>query len=242
MGDAMLVKYEAAGGIALLTLDNPPANTYSYDLNRRLDEAILRARMDEEVHVIVLRGAGERFFCAGADIGMLEKATPPFKYSFCLHANETLLRLENTPKLVIAALNGHAVGGGLEVAMAADLRIGWRSTAPGAKPALVGLPEVTLGVLPGPGGTQRLARLVGKSRAIELIASGRNLDMAEAERLGIVNRVIEAASVDEFMAGVTEAARGVCPPHPASMAVGHLKRAGPSGSGAPPEAGPAPRA
>ncbi len=237
MGDATLVRYEAAEGIAVLTLDSPPANTYSYDLNRRLDDAILRARMDDAVHVIVLRGAGDRFFCAGADIAMLEKAAPTFKYAFCLHANETLLRLENTPKLVIAALNGHAVGGGLEVAMAADIRIGWRNVAAGAKPALVGLPEVTLGVLPGTGGTQRLARLVGKSRAIELMTSGRNLDMAEAERLGIVNRVIEAATVDEFMAAVMEAARGYCPPARASMAVGHIKRAVQSGAEVPLEAG-----
>jgi len=237
MNDAALVRYEASEGIALLTLDSPPANTYSYDLNRRLDEAILRARMDDGVHVIVIRGAGDRFFCAGADIAMLQGAEPSFKYAFCLHANETLLRLENTPKLVIAALNGHTVGGGLEVAMAADLRYGWRNTAADAKPAMVGLPEVTLGVLPGTGGTQRLARLVGKSRAIELMISGRNFDMAEAERLGIVNRVIEAPTADAFMAAVMEAARGFCPPGRASMAVGHIKRAVQSGAEVPLEAG-----
>jgi enoyl-CoA hydratase len=231
------VGYAASEGVAVLTLDNPPANTYSYEFNRSLDEAVLRARMDDDVHVIVIRGAGDRFFCAGADIAMLEKAAPSFKYSFCLHANETLLRLENTPKLVIAALNGHAVGGGLEIAMAADLRWGWRSTAKDAKPASVGLPEVTLGVLPGTGGTQRLARLVGKSRAIELMASGRNFDMAEAERLGVVNRVIEAATVDAFMAAVLEGARGFCPPGRASMAVGHIKRAVQSGAEVPLEAG-----
>jgi enoyl-CoA hydratase len=223
--------------VAVLTLDHPPANTYSYEMNRALDESILRARMDDGVHVLVIRGAGDRFFCAGADIAMLERAAPSFKYSFCLHANETLLRLENTPKLVIAALNGHAVGGGLEVAMAADLRIGWRSTAPGAKGALVGLPEVTLGVLPGTGGTQRLARLVGKSRAIDLMTSGRNLDVAEAERLGIVNRVIEAATVGEFMDRVMETARGYVPPDRASLAVGHIKRAVQSGAEVPLESG-----
>jgi enoyl-CoA hydratase/carnithine racemase len=237
MNDAMLVRYEASEGIALLTLDSPPANTYSYDLNRRLDEAILRARMDDAVHVIVIRGAGDRFFCAGADIAMLQGAEPSFKYFFCLHANETLLRLENTPKLVIAALNGHTVGGGLEVAMAADMRFGWRNTTPGAKPAMVGLPEVTLGVLPGTGGTQRLARLVGKSKAIEMMVSGRNMDMAEAERMGVVNRVIEAPTADAFMAAVMEAARGFCPPGRASMAVGHIKRAVQSGAEVPLESG-----
>src|SRR5262245_49333598 len=110
-----LVRYESAGGIAILELNAPPANTYSYEMNRELDEAILRARFDDAVHVIVLRGSGEKFFCAGADIGMLTKVTPTYKYYFCLHANETLCRLEQTPKLVIAALNGHTVGGGLEV-------------------------------------------------------------------------------------------------------------------------------
>ena len=117
------VPYEVVGGVAVLTLDEPPANTYSYEMMRELDAAILDARMDDSVHVIVLTGAGEKFFCAGATIGMLREATPDFKYYFCLHANETMNRLEQTPKLVIAALNGHTVGGGLEMAMAADLRI-----------------------------------------------------------------------------------------------------------------------
>ena len=237
MGDGTLVRFEASEGVAVVTLDRPPANAYSYDLNRSLDEAILRARMDDAVHAIVLRGAGDRFFCAGADIAMLEKAQPSFKYSFCLHANETLLRLEHTPKIVLAALNGHAVGGGLEVAMAADLRYGWRNTAVGAKPAMVGLPEVTLGVLPGTGGTQRLARLVGKAKAIEIMTSGRNFDMAEAERLGIVTRVLEADSVDGFMAQVMEIARGFCPPGRASKAVGLIKRAVQTGAALPLEAG-----
>src|SRR5262245_20195338 len=112
-----------ADGVQAIELNDPPANTYSYEMMRELDEAILAARMDPDVRVIVLRGAGEKFFCAGANIGMLKDADPDFKYYFCLHANETLVRLEQTPKLVVAALNGHAVGGGLEVALAADIRI-----------------------------------------------------------------------------------------------------------------------
>src|ERR1044072_5264278 len=108
-----LVRYEAEEGVAVLTLDDPPANTYTYEMMRQLDEAILRARMDDSVHVIVITGAGEKFFCAGANIAMLTEMTPTFKYYFCLHANETLSRLEQTPKLVVAAINGHCVGGGV---------------------------------------------------------------------------------------------------------------------------------
>src|ERR671925_2268521 len=161
-----LVEYRVEDGLASIELDHPPANTYSYDMMRELDEAILTARLDEAVHVLVLRGKGEKFFSAGADITMLAGANPRFKYYFCLHANETLMRLEQTPKLVIAALNGHTVGGGLEIAMACDIRIARRDAG------RIGLPEVNLGVLPGTGGTQRLARLVGKSKAIEVMAAG----------------------------------------------------------------------
>src|SRR5213594_4641476 len=170
MTERKLIEYTSSEGVAVLTLNDPPANTYSYEMMQQLDARILEARMDESVQVIVITGSGEKFFCAGANIQMLSDVTPEFKYYFCLHANETLSRLEQTPKLVIAALNGHCVGGGLEVAMAGDLRIA-RANA-----GKVGLPEVALGVLPGTGGTQRLARLVGKSNAIELMATGELFD------------------------------------------------------------------
>jgi enoyl-CoA hydratase len=219
-----LVSYEVSDGIAVLTLTDPPANTYSYDMMRRLDALVLEARMDDAVHVVVLRGAGEKFFCAGADIRMLASAAPRFKYYFCLHANETLSRLEQTPKLVIAALNGHCVGGGLEVAMAADLR--WARKGAGK----VGLPEVNLGVLPGTGGTQRLTRLVGKARAIELMATGRLFDFEEAAALGLVGSVIDAPDADAFLARVKEKAREFVPPGRASKAVGAIKRAVQTGS------------
>ena len=219
-----LATYEAEGGIATLTLTAPPANTYSYEMMRALDEAVLRARMDDAVHVIVLRGAGEKFFCAGADIKMLASVTPRFKYYFCLHANETLARLEQTPKLVIAALNGHCVGGGLEVALAADIRLARKGAGK------VGLPEVSLGVLPGTGGTQRLLRLVGKARALELMASGRLFEFDEAKALGIVNDVVEADGVDGFMAEVRRRALEYVPPGRASKAVGLIKRAVHSGA------------
>src|SRR3982074_3008001 len=162
----MLVEYEVKEGVAWIRLSDPPANTYTHAMMRQLDDAILRARFDNGVHVLVITGAGEKFFCAGANLQSLQEVAPTFKSQFCLPANETLPRLEQTPKLVIAAINGHCVGGGLEIALACDLRI--------AKPnaGKIGLPEVSLGVLPGTGGTQRLARALGRSKAIELMVEG----------------------------------------------------------------------
>lgn len=206
--------------MATLTLADPPANTYSYAMMQALDAAILKARMDDAVHVIVVTGAGEKFFCAGADIQMLNEVTPSFKYYFCLHANETLNRLEQTPKLVIAALNGHTVGGGLEVALAADLRIAKKD---GGK---IGLPEVALGVLPGTGGTQRLARLLGKAKALELMIKGTTFGFDEAKALGLVNEVLPA---EGFPAAVQAYAQEFVPPKRAAKAVGGIKRAVQSG-------------
>ena len=210
-----LINYRAETGVAVIELNDPPANTYSYEMNRQLDDAILAARMDNDVHVMVLTGAGDKFFCAGANIQMLAKVDPTYKYYFCLHANETLLRLENTPKLVIAALNGHCVGGGLEVALAADLRIARKDAGK------IGLPEVTLGVLPGTGGTQRLSRILGKSKAIELMVTGKTFSFEQAKDYGLVNEIFER---ENFMEQVMTYARQFCPPNKASKAVGRIKR------------------
>jgi enoyl-CoA hydratase/carnithine racemase len=211
-----LIETQIEDGLMILTLNDPPANTYSYDMMRALDAAILEARMDERVHVIVLTGAGDKFFCAGADIEMLKRVTPTFKYYFCLHANETLGRLEQTPKLVIAALNGHTVGGGMEVALAADIRIAKRGSAK------LGLPEVNLGVLPGTGGTQRLVRLLGRARALELMISGRTVSPEGALELGLVHQLLDA---DGFFDAVKAYARQFVPPGRAAKAVGAIKRA-----------------
>ena len=213
-----LVRYEARGGVALLTLDDPPANTYTYEMMQQLDRAVLRARMDEGVHVVVITGGGEKFFSAGANIKMLSEVTPTFKYFFCLHANETLSRLEQTPKLVIAAVGGHCVGGGLEIALAADIRIARKGAGK------MGLPEVTLGVLPGTGGTQRLARTVGKSRAIELMATGELFDFERALELGLVNRLFEADTAASFLEQALTYARQFVAPDAAALAVGRIKR------------------
>ncbi len=211
-----LIDYEVQDGIGIITMVDPPANTYTHEMMRELDGAILEARFDESVYVIMLRGAGEKFFSAGANIAMLQKADPYFKYYFCLHANETLNRLEQTPKLVIGALNGHTVGGGLEIALACDMRVAKKE---GGK---IGLPEVTLGVLPGTGGTQRLGRMLGRSKAIELMVTGRTFDFEEALELGIINHILEG---EDFMAEAMEYARQFVPPRGAAKAVGRIKRA-----------------
>ena len=220
------IRVDVRDGVCVIELNDPPANTYSYEMMQEIDVAVLAARMDSGVHVIVFRGAGDKFFCAGANIGMLKDADPDFKYYFCLHANETLTRLEQTPKLVIGALNGHTVGGGLEVALAADIRTAKKDAGK------IGLPEFALGVLPGTGGTQRLARLVGKARAIELMATGRLLSMDEAKTLGIVTEVWGEAELQgrSFHDAVLDYARQFTPPNKASRAVGRMKRAVQSGA------------
>ncbi|HYK53064.1 MAG TPA: enoyl-CoA hydratase/isomerase family protein [Candidatus Eremiobacteraceae bacterium] len=227
IAEKTLVKYDKQGAIAVVTLDDPPANTYTHEMMRQLDDAILKARFDKEVQVIVLTGAGEKFFCAGANIGMLQTVDPTFKYYFCLHANETLTRLEQTPKLVIAALNGHTVGGGLEIAMACDIRLARRNAGK------IGLPEVALGVLPGTGGTQRLARLVGKAKAIELMVTGRTFSFEEAQEYGMVTDIYDVKSGDEFMSEVMTYAKQFTTPNKAAKAVGNIKRAVQSGAEVP---------
>ncbi len=218
-----LVNYMTEKGVAVLTLNDPPVNAYSYEMLKELDGYILEARFDNDVHVVVLTGHGEKFFCAGANINMLREADSTFKYYFCLHANETLSRLEQTPKLVIAALNGHAVGGGLEVALACDMRIAR------AGDYQIGLPEIALGVLPGTGGTQRLARLLGKSRAIEMMVEGAKVNVSRAHDVGLVNKVWAADSSDEFLRKVIDYGHNFCPPNGAAMAAGRIKRAVQSG-------------
>src|SRR6516165_5074502 len=215
------INTQIAEGVCVIELNDLPANTYSYEMMLEIDAAVLAARMDPAVHVIVVRGAGEKFFCAGANIGMLKDADPDFKYYFCLHANETLSRLEQTPKLVIAALNGHTVGGGLEIAMACDIRIAKKE---GGK---IGLPEVNLGVLPGTGGTQRISRIIGRARAIELMATGRTFSFEEALEFGLIHYIYERES---FWDDVVAYARQFCPPNKASRAVGRIKRAVVTGS------------
>jgi enoyl-CoA hydratase len=221
VGKRELVKCRLEDGLAIFELDDPPANTYTYEMMQQLDAAILQARMEENVHVIVIRGAGDKFFCAGASIPMLTKADPTFKYYFCLHANETLCRLEQTPKLVIAALNGHTVGGGLEIALACDIRIAKKEGGQ------IGLPEVNLGVLPGTGGTQRFSRAVGRAKALELMARGQTFSFEEALNMGLIQYIYNR---ETFWADLMAYAKQFCPPNKAAGAVGRIKRAVVTGS------------
>lgn len=225
-----LVRYEVRDGVAYLTLDDPPHNTYTHEMMRDIDDAVLKARFDPEVYVLVLVGNGEKFFCAGANINMLKASDPYFKYNFCLHANETLNRLEHTPKLVIAALNGHTVGGGLEIAMAADIRIARRGAGK------CGLPEINLGVLPGTGGTQRFSRMVGKSKAIELMVTAELFSFEQAQEYGLVNVILDGSDA-EFRDAVHKYATQFCPPNKAAKAAGHIKRSVQSGWEVPFESG-----
>jgi enoyl-CoA hydratase len=214
-----LVTYATEKGVALLTLTDPPVNAYTHEMFKELDACILEARFDDDVHVVIVTGHGDKYFCAGENVHMLREADESFKYYFCLHANETLLRLENTPKLVLAAINGHCVGGGFELALACDLRVAR------AGPYQIGLPEVGLGIMPGLGGTQRLTRLVGKGRAMELMVGGHNLHVESAHGLGLLHKTWATETHDDFMRQVVSYAHEFCPPARSALAVGQIKRA-----------------
>jgi enoyl-CoA hydratase/carnithine racemase len=214
-----LVDYETDRGVALITLNDPPVHCYTHEMLTELDGLITEARFDDDVRVLVITGHGENYFCAGANINMLREVDPGFRYNFFLYTSETMSRLEHTPKLVIAALNGHAVGGGFEIALACDIRIA-RADA-----GTVGLPEINLGILPGGGGTQRLARMVGKGCAMQLVLEGEKLSFDRAASLGLINHVWSTSSHAQFMEQVLGYAHGFCSPHKAPLAVAKAKRA-----------------
>lgn len=205
-----------------LAEDGMGPNTYTHGMMCDLDSAIVRARFDDDVAVILLTGHGEKFFSAGASIQMLNSVTPGFKYNFCLHANETLSRLEQTSKLVIAALNGHAVGGGLEIAMAADIRIARKNAGK------MGLPEINLGVLAGTGGTARLSRLIGKSKSLELMVTGQLISFEDGIEMGLINHIFEG-NAEEFRRDVLDWTNQFTLPNKAVKAVGNIKRSVQSG-------------
>ncbi len=164
-------------------------NALNRETVEEIGAAVARAVVDPSVRVLVVRGAGDKAFVAGADIQEMSAMTAAEAQAFSRSLQEMLDRLERSPKPVIAAINGFALGGGCELAMACHLRIA-------AEPARLGQPEVTLGIIPGAGGTQRLPRLVGRGRALEMILGGEAISAAEALRIGLVNRVVPLADLD----------------------------------------------
>jgi enoyl-CoA hydratase len=169
--------------VGWIEIGKPKANTYDLAMMHELHDAIEELRFDDNARAIVLGSTVPGFFSAGADIEMLKGSQPDFKAMFCLFCQETLDKFAKTPKVVIAALNGHTVGGGLEIALACDLRMMAKDSG------MIGLPEVTLGVLPGTGGTQRLPRLIGTSRALDMMITGKRISPDEALQIGLVNYV-----------------------------------------------------
>jgi len=199
--------------VGYIEIGKPKANTYDLAMMRELDEAIEEFRFDDNARVVVLTSALPGFFSAGADIEMLKGSQPDFKAMFCLHCQETLDKFASTPKIVIAAINGHCVGGGLEIALATDLRMMAKDSGK------IGLPEVTLGVLPGTGGTQRLPRLIGAARALDMMITGKLLTPDEALEYGLVNYVFPKETFATDVQGYASALA-----HGPSRAVSLIKR------------------
>jgi enoyl-CoA hydratase len=194
------VKTENDNGILVVTIDRPKVlNALNAQTMEEIDGVFKAARKDDAVKAVIVTGGGEKAFVAGADITELAQKTPITGKETSEHGQEILSRIERFPKPVIAAINGFALGGGCELALACHIRIA-------SETAQIGLPEVTLGIIPGYGGTQRMARLLGKGKALELICTGDRIDAAEAERIGLVNKVVPA---DQLMPTAETMARKI---------------------------------
>lgn len=216
----MAVRLEKQDAIGHIVLDRPPANSYDRAFMEELDAAIEAARTDDAIKAIVVRSASEKFFSAGADVSVFAKSDFDTQNAFVVCANEAMGKFESTPKVVIAAINGHCLGGGFEIALCCDFRIAAEGTYK------IGLPEVSLGLLPGTGGTQRLPRLVGKQKALELMLTGRTLTPGEAKDAGLVDEVVPAA---ELQTRAVERARSYA--EGPSYAKGQIKLAAVQGLG-----------
>jgi enoyl-CoA hydratase/carnithine racemase len=210
----MAVSFSADGGIGTITLDKPPANSYDLDYVRELGDAVGAAAGDDAVKVVILRSASEKFFCAGADVKAFRAGPHERNMEMIQTSHRTLASMAAIPKIFVAEIAGHALGGGLELALACDLRF----AAEGEY--RLGTPEATLGLLPGNGGTQRLPRLIGWSRALDLMITGRTVTPSEALELGLVDALFPADRLhDETLAYARKLAGG------ATKAIGNVKLA-----------------
>ena len=220
----MSVRLEKEGGIGIIVLDRPPANSYDYEFLRSFAAAIDDARVDLSIKsAVVVTSASEKFFSAGADVGAFAAGTPRSRFMTALMAHEAFRKMENTPLVFIAAIAGHCLGGGLELALACDLRF----AAEGSYQ--IGLPEVNLGLFPGSGGTQRLPRLVGLSKGMDLIANATTMGPSDAKDIGIVDKLFaDAASCRD--GAIEYASKLAAGP---GVAIGHAKLAITQGYGAP---------
>jgi enoyl-CoA hydratase/carnithine racemase len=219
----MAVRLEKEGAVGVILLDRPPANSYDYDFLRELGSAIDDARVDEQVRAVVVASASDRFFSAGADLKAFAAGSTRRRAMTALLGDEVFRKMESTPLLFVAAIAGHALGGGLELAMACDLRFAAQGSY------RLGLTETNLGLFPGTGGTQRLPRLVGLSRGIDLIANGTTFGPDEAREYGVVDRVFPDAEtcLAEAKAYARKVAEGP------SEAIGRAKVAIQMGYGSP---------
>ena len=219
----MAVRLEKEGSVGVIVLERPPANSYDYEFLREFGAAIDDARVDDSVRALVVTSASEKFFCAGADLKAFAVGSPRRRAMTALLGHEVFRKLENTPLIVIAAIAGHALGGGLELALACDLRF---AAEGGYK---LGLTEANLGLFPGTGGTQRLPRIVGLSRGIDLIVQGTTFGPAQAKEYGLVDQIFPDATA--LRTGALEyAARLAGGP---SEAIGRAKVVATAGYGAP---------
>jgi enoyl-CoA hydratase/carnithine racemase len=219
----MSVRLEKDGGVGVIVLDRPPVNAYDYGLLREFAGIIDDIRADEDIHAVVVTSSSEKFFSTGADVGGFARGTTRSRVMTATLAHETFRKMENTPFVFVAAIAGHCLGGGLELALACDLRF----AAEGSYQ--IGLPEVNLGLFPGSGGTQRLPRLVGLSRGMEMILEARTMTPAQAKEAGLVDRLFPDAAACR-QGAIDYAAKIAAGP---SVALGHAKLAITQGYGAP---------
>lgn len=186
-----VISLEIKNRVGYVIINRPKANCYEINFHKQLISRIDQANTNPEIKIIVLKSALEKFFSAGADVKVFEANTTEGNKEMVEHARLSADKLANSPKITIAAINGHALGGGLELALACDIRLA------GEGSYFLGLPEIKLGLMPGNGGSQRLVRLIGKSKALELLLTGDNIGPQEAHSIGLVNHVYPAESFQE---------------------------------------------